>query len=72
VLDLVVGEVKVAWPEGLDAPAGLTGAAMVDVSGWEEACARLPLSHMGRGPEDDPWFFAAAYAAGSLARSLAR
>ena len=33
-----------------------------------EACAGLPLSHMGRGPEDDPWFFAAAFAAGRLAR----
>jgi hypothetical protein len=22
---------------------------------------------MGRGPEDDPWFFAAAFAAGRLA-----
>ena len=24
--------------------------ASVDVTGWEEACAGLPLSHMGRGP----------------------
>ena len=39
----------------------------VDVSGWEDACAGLPLSHMGRGPEDDPWFFAVAYAAGRVA-----
>ena len=31
------------------------------------ACAPLPLSHMGRGPDDDPWFFAAAFAAGRLA-----
>jgi len=38
--------------------------------GWRDACAGLPLSHMGRGPEDDPDFFAAAFAAGSLARSL--
>ena len=30
---------------------------------------RSPLSHMGRGPDDDPWFFAAAYAAGRLAGS---
>jgi hypothetical protein len=28
------------------------------------------LSHMGRGPGEDPWFFAAAFAAGRLARSL--
>jgi hypothetical protein len=26
---------------------------------------------MGRGPDDDPWFFAAAFAAGRLARRLA-
>ena len=35
--------------------------------GWEEACAGLPLSHMGRGPDEDPAFFAAAFAAGRLA-----
>ncbi len=44
----------------------------VDVGGWQEACAGLPLSHMGRGPDDDPAFFAAAYAAGKHARSLLR
>jgi hypothetical protein len=43
-----------------------------DGAGWREACAGLPLSHMGRGPDDDPAFFEAAYAAGKLARSLAR
>jgi hypothetical protein len=26
---------------------------------------------MGRGPDDDPWFFASAFAAGALARRLA-
>jgi hypothetical protein len=26
---------------------------------------------MGRGPQDDPWFFASAFAAGKLARELA-
>ena len=35
-------------------------------------CAGLPLSHMGRGPDEDPEFFAAAYAAGVAARKLAR
>jgi hypothetical protein len=25
---------------------------------------------MGRGPDEDPWFFAAAFAAGRLAKSL--
>jgi Protein of unknown function (DUF3866) len=39
-------------------------------SGWREACDGLPLSHMGRGPDEDPEFFAAAYAAGRLARDL--
>ena len=39
-----------------------------DGEGWEEACRGLSLSHMGRGPAKDPAFFAAAYAAGRLAR----
>jgi hypothetical protein len=39
--------------------------------GWHEACEGLPLSHMGRGPDDDPEFFAAAFAAGLAARKLA-
>jgi hypothetical protein len=38
--------------------------------GWREACVGLPLSHMGRGPDDDPAFFAAAFAAGLFARAL--
>ena len=37
---------------------------------WRTACEGLTLRHMGRGPEDDPSFFAAAYAAGVHARSL--
>jgi hypothetical protein len=57
VLDLCLGEVLV--PEEMDA------------EGWREACAGLPLEHMGRGPEDDPAFFAAAFGAGRLARRLA-
>jgi hypothetical protein len=52
------GTLRVAWPAG-------------DVSDWREACAGLPLDHMGRGPDDDPWFFAAAFAAGRLARFAA-
>jgi hypothetical protein len=54
VLALVLGDVVV----------GEGGA------GWREACAGLPLSHMGRGPDDDPDFFAAAFAAGVAARGL--
>jgi hypothetical protein len=38
--------------------------------GWREACAGLPLSHMGRGPDEDPAFFEAAFAAGVAAREL--
>ncbi|HEY7693562.1 MAG TPA: DUF3866 family protein [Gaiellaceae bacterium] len=56
VLELVLGEVAVGE----------------DGAGWEEACSALPLSHMGRGPNEDPAFFEAAYAAGRLARELAR
>lgn len=37
---------------------------------WQEACAGLPLEHMGRGPDEDPAFFAAAFAAGRLARDM--
>jgi hypothetical protein len=57
-LELCLGEVTVAWPEE------------VDTSGWRDACEGMPLSHMGRGPDEDPAFFEAAYAAGLVARSL--
>jgi Protein of unknown function (DUF3866) len=67
VLDLSLGDVSLPWPA--DGPA-VPNARPVDVSGWQEACAGLPLSHMGRGPEADPLFFAAAFAAGRYARSL--
>jgi Protein of unknown function (DUF3866) len=59
----------VAWPHGLDPPDWLQPREEVDVEGWHEECGRLPLSHMGRGMEDDPWFFMTAYAAGLVARS---
>lgn len=72
VLDLVAGPLRVAWPDDRDPPAGLAGVERVDVSGWREACAGLPLSHMGRSPDEEPAFFAAAYAAGALARTLPR
>jgi len=65
-LELCLGDVRVAWPEGLERPHDLD-VEEVDVSGWETVCGSLPLSHMGRGPTDDPWFFAAAFAAGRLA-----
>jgi hypothetical protein len=56
VLDLCLGEVLVAGEE--------------QAEGWREACAGLPLDHMGRGPDEDAAFFAAAFAAGRLAREL--
>jgi Protein of unknown function (DUF3866) len=56
VLDLCLGDVVVADD--------------ADAEGWEEACAGLPLSHMGRGPDEDGAFFASAYAAGVAARRL--
>ena len=56
VLTLALGDVTV--PEEADG------------EGWQEACAGLPLSHMGRGPDEDPGFFRAAYAAGVAARHL--
>ena len=57
VLDLSLGEVVVP-------------GRRLDGAGWEEACAGLPLSHMGRAAEDDPAFFRAAFAAGVVARDL--
>lgn len=71
LLELTFGEVSVAWPRGWEAPHWLGGAQLaVDSSGWRDACAGLPLSHMGRGPDDDPRFFEAAFAAGVAARHL--
>jgi hypothetical protein len=58
VLDLCLGEVAVSSPEAGD--------------GWREACAGLKLSHMGRGPDEEPSHFAAAFAAGRLAAGRAR
>jgi hypothetical protein len=58
VLELVLGEVLVA-------------SATPDEA-WREACAGLPLSHMGRGPDEDGAHFAAAFAAGRLAAEHAR
>ena len=56
ILELCVGEFVVATDE--------------DAQGWREGCAGLPLSHMGRGPDEDPAFFAAAYAAGRVAYAM--
>jgi len=72
VLELTLGEAAVAWPAGLEAPSWLAHREEIDVTGWREACEGLPLEHMGRGPDEDPWFFAAAFAAGKLARGRVR
>jgi len=73
ILSVSGPSVRLAWPDGCPIGDSVSeGADTVDVSGWREACAGLPLSHMGRGPDDDPWFFAAAFAAGRLARTLVR
>jgi hypothetical protein len=68
-VELVTVAVAVAWPAALELPRDLPAVEQVEASGWREACAGLPLSHMGRGPEEEPAFFAAAYAAGVLART---
>jgi Protein of unknown function (DUF3866) len=68
IVDLCVADVTIAWPRGLEAPDWLDPREEVDVEGWHEECARLPLSHMGRGLEEDPCFYMSAYAAGEVAR----
>ncbi len=72
VRHLVHGPLTVPWPVGLPVPGELAGAETVDTEGWRAACDGLPLSHMGRGPDEEPWFFAAAYAAGALAAGHVR
>jgi hypothetical protein len=67
LLALCLGTVVVPWPAGSEAPDWLAERDEVEVGGWREACAGLPLSHMGRGADDDPLFFAAAYASGRAA-----
>jgi hypothetical protein len=68
---LALASATAAWPAGADAPDWLEPRADVDANGWRDACDGLPLEHMGRGPDDDPAFFAAAFAAGRLARERA-
>jgi Protein of unknown function (DUF3866) len=71
VLALVGEGCHVAWPKGCPFERPSSGDLVeLDVADWRNACKGLPLEHMGRGPSEDPWFFAAAYAAGRLAREL--
>jgi hypothetical protein len=72
VLRLCGDGVVAAWPQGWDAPEWLQPREEVEVSDWRSACSELPLSHMGRGPDDDPLFFAAAFAAGRAAHARRR
>ena len=73
ILSLSDPGVRLAWPEGCPVDDRVAERAeVVDVSDWRDACEGLSLAHMGRGPDDDPWFFAAAFAAGKLARTLVR
>jgi hypothetical protein len=69
VLELGGDSLTVAWPGGLDPPAGIP-VEVVDVDGWREACAGLPLETMGRGPDAEPWLFASGYAGGRLAARM--
>ena len=69
VLALTLGSVTVAWPEELEAPAELADVERAETAGWQESCEHLPLSHMGRGVDEDPAFFQVAFAAGRVARA---
>jgi hypothetical protein len=69
-LRLCLSELRIAWPSDLPGGDWDRRVEAVDVQGWQERCTGLPLSHMGRGVADDPGFFAAAFAAGALARRL--
>ena len=69
-LRLCLGRVQMAWPSDLVGGEWDPSIVQVDVDDWQRECEGLPLDHMGRGPADDPWFFAAAFAAGRLAREL--
>jgi hypothetical protein len=72
VLELALAPVRIAWPASFERPDWPAPVEEVDASGWRDACAGLPLSHMGRGPDDDPAFFEAAYAAGVAAAAIVR
>jgi hypothetical protein len=72
ILSLYSGSFHIPWPEGCPVQDPIAeGATEVAIDGWRAAADGLTLSHMGRGPDEDPWFFASAYAAGRLARTIA-
>ena len=64
----------IAWPEGLE-PRDEVEEAVAELGAGRHlrlagGMPGLPLDHMGRGPDEDPMFFAAAYAAGVAAAAL--
>ena len=69
-LRLVLGAYEIACPAGSTASRIWGRSSRCRSTGGRRRCANLPLDHMGRGPADDPGFFAAAFAAGRHARSL--
>jgi Protein of unknown function (DUF3866) len=72
ILELDTASFHIPWPIGCPVQDPIAeGATDVAVDDWREATAGLTLDHMGRGPDEDPWFFASAFAAGRVARSLA-
>jgi Protein of unknown function (DUF3866) len=76
VLDLLLGGVEVPVPEGYAEIAAKLAAATGESHGLEEApvdlegyaASGLPTRTMGRNIEEDPLFFAAPLAAGTLLR----
>ena len=54
----------------LELAGGTAALAPAEAEGWREACAGLPLEHMGRGVDEDAPHFEAAFAAGVEARRL--
>ncbi len=71
VLDLCLGDVVYAWPEGGTRRTGSAagGGRRLRLAG---SLRRAAAGAHGSRPDDDPSFFAAAYAAGRLARSRSR
>ena len=71
-LDLVRETVDVAAPEGVDLDVGRHRLSTVDDVGGPALLAGhgLPVTSIGRGPTEDPAFYAVAGAAGTLAASL--
>ena len=55
----LAGPVDVAWPERRDSRRRSTRPCPCRWTAGR-GVRELPLLHMGRGPADDPWFFAAA------------